>query len=88
MAASQEQACAWAFELITKEFKLPLDRLHFYRLYRGRRDPRRVALLALPKDTSPALGEDDNFWAAGPTGPCGPCSEIHFDIGRGRLRQP
>ena len=26
---SKEQACAWAFELITKEFKLPLDRLYF-----------------------------------------------------------
>ena len=24
---SKQQACAWAFELITKEFKLPLDRL-------------------------------------------------------------
>ena len=26
---SKQQACAWAFELITKEFKLPLDRLYF-----------------------------------------------------------
>ena len=27
------------------------------------------------------LDEDNNFWAAGPTGPCGPCSEIYFDRG-------
>ena len=30
---------------------------------------------------SPALGEEDNFWRAGPTGPCGPCSELYFDQG-------
>lgn len=78
---SKEQACAWAFELITKEFKLPIDRLYFtvftdddetYDVWRS---------LGVADDHISRLGEDDNFWAAGPTGPCGPCSEIYFDQG-------
>jgi alanyl-tRNA synthetase len=27
------------------------------------------------------LGNEDNFWQAGPTGPCGPCSELYYDRG-------
>ena len=78
---SKEQACAWAFELITEKFKLPVDRLYFtvftdddetYDVWRS---------LGVAEDHISRLGEDDNFWAAGPTGPCGPCSEIYFDQG-------
>ncbi|WP_102337532.1 alanine--tRNA ligase [Collinsella provencensis] len=77
----KDQACAWAYELITEVFKLPAERLYFtvftdddetFEIWRS---------LGVPADHISRLGEDDNFWAAGPTGPCGPCSEIYFDQG-------
>ncbi len=64
---SKRQACAWALELTTKVFQLPLDRLYFtvfteddetYEVWRS---------LGVAEDHISRLGEDDNFWAAGPT---------------------
>ncbi len=78
---SKAQACAWAFEFVLEHLKLPLDRLYFsifedddeaFEIWRD---------LGVSPDRIVRLGEDDNFWAAGPTGPCGPCSEIYFDQG-------
>ncbi|MDM8245052.1 alanine--tRNA ligase [Collinsella tanakaei] len=78
---SKEQACAWALELSTQVFKLPIERLYFtvftdddetYDIWRS---------LGVEESHISRLGEDDNFWAAGPTGPCGPCSEIYYDMG-------
>lgn len=78
---SKQQACAWAFELITKEFKLPLDRLYFTVFTEDDETHDVWRSLGVAEDHISRLGEDDNFWAAGPTGPCGPCSEIYFDMG-------
>lgn len=78
---SKQQACAWAFELITKEFKLPLDRLYFTVFTDDDETHDVWRSLGVAEDHISRLGEDDNFWAAGPTGPCGPCSEIYFDQG-------
>ena len=78
---SKEQACAWAFELITKEFKLPLDRLYFTVFTEDDETHDVWRSLGVAEDHISRLGEDDNFWAAGPTGPCGPCSEIYYDRG-------
>ncbi|MDX6568234.1 MAG: alanyl-tRNA synthetase, partial [Gaiellales bacterium] len=35
----------------------------------------------MPAERIVALGDDENFWASGPTGPCGPCSELYYDRG-------
>ena len=78
---SKQQACAWAFELITEKFKLPLDRLYFTVFTDDDETHDVWRSLGVAEDHISRLGEDDNFWAAGPTGPCGPCSEIYFDQG-------
>ena len=78
---SKEQACAWAFELITEVFELPLDRLYFTVFTDDDETHDIWRKLGVAEDHISRLGEDDNFWAAGPTGPCGPCSEIYFDQG-------
>lgn len=78
---TKEQACAWAYELITEVFKLPKDRLYFTVFTEDDETESVWRALGVPADHITRLGEDDNFWAAGPTGPCGPCSEIYFDLG-------
>ena len=78
---SKQQACTWAFELITKVFKLPQDRLYFTVFTDDDETHDVWRDLGVAEDHISRLGEDDNFWAAGPTGPCGPCSEIYYDQG-------
>mgnify|MGYP002769800146 FL=1 len=78
---SKQQACAWAFELITEKFKLPVDRLYFTVFTDDDETHDIWRSLGVAEDHISRLGEDDNFWAAGPTGPCGPCSEIYYDQG-------
>nr|XP_018913252.1 PREDICTED: alanine--tRNA ligase, cytoplasmic isoform X2 [Bemisia tabaci] len=83
----KKEVCAWAWEFLTEEFKLPKEQL--YVTYFGG-DPKsgldpdleckEIWLkLGLP-DTHVIPGSmKDNFWEMGETGPCGPCSELHFD---------
>lgn len=78
---SKEQACAWALELSTQVFKLPIERLYFTVFTEDDEAFEIWRKLGVAEDHISRLGEDDNFWAAGPTGPCGPCSEIYFDQG-------
>lgn len=77
----KEEMCAWAYEFSTKELGLPADRLYFT-VYLD--DDETIEIwkkLGVPDDHISRLGEEDNFWRAGPTGPCGPCSEIYYDQG-------
>ena len=78
---SKQQACAWAYELITEVFMLPADRLYFTVFTEDDETHDVWRSLGIPESHISRLGADDNFWAAGPTGPCGPCSEIYFDQG-------
>ena len=78
---TKQQACSWAFELITQVFKLPVDRLYFTVFTDDDETHDIWRALGVAEDHISRLGVDDNFWAAGPTGPCGPCSEIYYDQG-------
>src|SRR6202022_1680978 len=78
------EAIDFAWELITKDFGLPKDKL-YVTIFREDDDAgllwQKVA--GVPKERIFRLDEKDNFWQMGDTGPCGPCSEIHFDLGPG-----
>ena len=37
--------------------------------------------MGIPRERIQRLGEEDNFWKAGPTGPCGPNTELYLDRG-------
>src|SRR5271154_1118310 len=71
-----------AWNLITRDFGLPKDRL-WVTVYYDDNDAfdlwKRVA--GLPESRILRIATSDNFWAMGDTGPCGPCSEIFFDHG-------
>ncbi|HNC49296.1 MAG TPA: alanine--tRNA ligase [bacterium] len=75
------EAIQWAWELFTKQWGLPKDRL-YATVYKT--DDEAVETWKKVTDINPdhilRFGEKDNFWEMGDTGPCGPCSEIHIDL--------
>lgn len=82
----KKEAIAWSWELLTKVYQIPEDRL-YVSIFEG--DSKEN----LPKDDESVeewkkwiaedrilpYGKKDNFWEMGDTGPCGPCTEIHVD---------
>lgn len=80
----KEQAIAYAWELVTKDFGLPKDRL-LVTVFSEDDDAaaywKKVA--GLPDSRIIRIPTSDNFWRMGDTGPCGPCSEIFYDHGEG-----
>lgn len=77
----KEEMCAWAYEFSTEVLGLPADRLYFTVFLDDDETIEIWKKLGVPEDHISRLGEEDNFWRAGPTGPCGPCSEIYYDQG-------
>ena len=78
----KDRAIELAWNLITKEFGLPKDKLtatvyvdddEAFDLWKK--------IAGLPKSRIIRIAGSDNFWPMGDTGPCGPCSEIFYDHG-------
>jgi alanyl-tRNA synthetase len=78
----KKDAIAFAWELITKVFGLPKDKL-YVTVFREDDDAERLwqEVAGVPISRIFRCGEADNFWQMGDTGPCGPCSEIFYDFG-------
>ena len=76
------EAIEFAWDLVTKEYALPKDRL-YVTVFREDDDAEQLwqRVAGVPKDRIFRLDEKDNFWQMGDTGPCGPCSEIYYDFG-------
>ena len=76
------EAIEFAWDLITKDYGLPKDRL-YVTVFREDDDAEELwqKVAGVPKHRIFRLDEKDNFWQMGDTGPCGPCSEIHYDLG-------
>src|ERR671922_2409246 len=78
----KERAIELAWNLVTKEYGLPKDRLmvtvfvdddQAFDLWKK--------ISGLPEDKIARIAGSDNFWQMGDLGPCGPCSEIFYDHG-------
>ncbi|HWE45710.1 MAG TPA: alanine--tRNA ligase [Caulobacteraceae bacterium] len=78
----KDRAIELAWELVTKDFGIPKDRLiatvyidddQAFDLWKK--------IAGLPDDRIIRIAGSDNFWSMGDTGPCGPCSELFYDHG-------
>ena len=83
----KEEAINWAWELLTKEYRINPDDL-YVTIFEGSKDDgvsedsEAFSLWSriIEKDRILLCGKEDNFWEMGEQGPCGPCSEIHIDL--------
>ncbi len=78
----KKEAIPWAWELVTREFAIPKDKL-YVTVFREDDEAEDIwaKSVGVPRERIFRRDEKDNFWAMGDTGPCGPCSEIHYDLG-------
>ncbi|HKV96315.1 MAG TPA: alanine--tRNA ligase [Gammaproteobacteria bacterium] len=92
----KRDAIAWAWELLTKVWKLPADRL-WVTVYHTDDEAYDIWTkeVGVPKERIARIGDNkgapyasDNFWQMADTGPCGPCTEIFWDHGAGVAGSP
>ena len=83
----KQEAIDWAWELLTKVYKLPEDSLYITYFEGDQTDGLEADQEAadiwgkwVPQERIIPASKKDNFWEMGETGPCGPCSEIHIDL--------
>jgi len=78
----KEEAISYAWELLTKEFEIPKDKL-LVTVYHTDDEAAEIwkKVAGFSDDRIIRIPTNDNFWQMGPTGPCGPCTEIFFDHG-------
>lgn len=78
----KEEAIFWAWELLTKVFGIPEEKLYVTAHFSDQ-EAENIWLkkVKVDKDHFFFRGDKDNFWEMGEVGPCGPCSEIFFDHG-------
>ena len=79
---SKRQAIEFAWEFLTKELKLPEEKL-WVTVYKDDQEAEDIWFneIGINQQRFSRLGEEDNYWSMGDTGPCGPCSEIFYDHG-------
>ncbi len=78
----KENAIELAWNLVTKGFDLPKDRL-LVTVYAEDEEAASLwkKIAGFSDDKIIRIPTSDNFWQMGDTGPCGPCSEIFIDQG-------
>ena len=81
----KKQAIEMSFELATKEYKFPIERLAVSIFKGDKNAPKDTESeeiwlsLGIPKERIAFLGKEDNWWGpAGKTGPCGPDTEMFY----------
>lgn len=83
----KKEAIEWAWELLTKVYKISPDKLYIT-IFEGDKqdkleeDTEAYAIWKkiVAEDKIIKCDKKDNFWEMGEQGPCGPCSEIHIDL--------
>ncbi len=78
----KEEAICFAWELITKNFALPPEKL-CVTVHSSDEEAAAIwkKITGFSDDKIIRIPTDDNFWRMGDTGPCGPCTEIFYDHG-------
>lgn len=78
----KKESIKWSYEFITEVLKIEKERL-WVSVFETDDEAEElwVSECNFPRERIVRFGEEDNWWAAGPTGSCGPCSEIYVDLG-------